>query len=194
MEQDQQPNQQPSFKSNFPPLPPGGEETQSPFPLAAFIIVILLIAAVVGGVLLIKNVLAPSVPATDNLAVGENTATPTDAANAGQADQTASLINTLDRQSAAPAEIGAGEVIFTGSAKQNAIVRQINLFNPFKQNWVLVYDGYKEISSAPMEIFRARLAAITYTKAQLVTVGGAIDINKELTVKKDGTVTFPIEW
>ena len=77
-------------------------------------------------------------------------------------EQTANVLNIVSA--------GKGEVVFILSSKTNAIVREIQLHNPYKDSWVVVYDGYKSISDIPVEVFRAGLAAIAYDKIQIRTL------------------------
>lgn len=185
---DQQPDP-PQQLPNFPrqPTGTGPSEDTTPFPWAAFIIALVVIVGVVGAVLAVRDNTSGPLSPTENLGLLINSTT-TNEDTLTEA-QTATVVTAMT-----PEEVGKGEVIFIGSAKKPVAVRQIQLFNPFKQSWVLVYDGYREISPAPMEVFKARLGALTYTKVQVVTTeAGPTDLGKELTVKKNETTNFSFE-
>jgi|SRR3989344_2314838 len=81
-------------------------------------------------------------------------------------------------------EVGRGEVVFILSSKSgSAIVREIHLHNPLKDSWVLAYDGYKTISTEPVEVFRVNLAAIEYDQVQIRTLDNFFTINNPVSVK-----------
>lgn len=65
---------------------------------------------------------------------------------------------------------GKGELTFVVSAKTGSIVREIQLYNPYKGSWIIIYDGYKTVGETPVEVFKAGLAAMTYSKVQVRTL------------------------
>lgn len=78
---------------------------------------------------------------------------------------------------------GRGELTFMVSAKASGtIVREIQLYNPLKDSWVIVYDGYKTLSETPTEVFRAGLAAMTYSKVQVRTLDRFFAFDRPITV------------
>ncbi len=86
-------------------------------------------------------------------------------------------------------EVGRGEAVFVLSSKSgSAIVREIHLHNPTKDSWVLAYDGYKTISTEPVEVYRAKLAAIEYDKIQVRTLDNFFTINNLVSIKSGDSV------
>ena len=90
-------------------------------------------------------------------------------------------------------ESGKGEVVFMVSAKKDAIIREIQLHNPHKNSWVVVYDGYKPVFRIPVEVFRARLTAINYDMIQVRTLDSFYPFFKEVLVQDGKTITVNLD-
>lgn len=140
-----------------------------------FLIIVLVIMASNTGLETAKE----DVDSSSNLTLTEE-----EGALASNQEQTASVLNAVG--------VGKGEVVFILSSKVGAIVREIQLHNPYKDTWVVVYDGYKSISDIPTEVFRASLAAIAYDKIQVRTLdnfypleGMSVSAGQSITVNLD---------
>lgn len=94
---------------------------------------------------------------------------------------------------------GSGEVAFVISSPSAVIVREIYLYNSFRaQNsqdpWFLVYDGYRQVSAEPIEVFRVTLAPIIYEKVRVrvlsVDTGASVERTKDVKIEvKSGSTT-----
>lgn len=99
--------------------------------------------------------------------------------------QTASLIAAI------PA--GKGEAVFKVSGKTNAALREIFVHNPFKDSWVQVYDGYRELTAEPQEVIRVNLASMKYDKIRARTLEEYFgEINQVVEVKENSSVEVNI--
>lgn len=114
-----------------------------------------------------------------------------------------SLINAVDTESADIVsgeasvlnifEAGKGEVKFVVSADTATVLRELFVRNPFKNSWILVYDGYRELSSEPQEIIRVNLASMTYDEIRARTLDNDIAIQKSIEAKEGRSVTVTLE-
>ena len=90
--------------------------------------------------------------------------------------QTASLITAIPT--------GKGEAVFKVSG--NGVLREIFIHNPFKDSWVQVYYGYRELSAESQEVIRVNLASIKYDKMKVRTLDEYFDeINQVVEVKEN---------
>lgn len=89
--------------------------------------------------------------------------------------------------------VGKGEVIFSVSSKVDDVVREIFLHNPQKDSWLPVYDGYRSVTSAPVEVYRVNLSPIKFDKVRVRTLKKSKDLNQEVEVKVDSSVNVVIE-
>lgn len=90
-------------------------------------------------------------------------------------------------------ELGSGEVIITATAQENTTINEIYLHNPFKNSWLLVYSGAKEVSKNPIEVYRFKLSAATYDKVKVSTTAKTVELDKKVTVQKDGSITVQLD-
>lgn len=90
-------------------------------------------------------------------------------------------------------ESGKGEAVFVLSAKKDSIVREIQLYNPHKNSWVVIYDGYKSVSQTPVEVYRAQLAAIDYSKVQVRALDNFYFFEQIISVPSGGSLTVNLE-
>ena len=89
--------------------------------------------------------------------------------------------------------VGRGEVVFSVSSKTKTFLREIQLFNPHKNSWIVVYDGYREVSNTPTEINRVTLSSIKFTKVLVRTMDDAFSFDREVDVKEGSSLNFVIE-
>lgn len=120
-----------------------------------FLIIILIIIATKSGLKTTKQ----DVDSSQNLTFTEEENIPS-----SNQEQVANTLNAVGD--------GRGEAVFVLSSKTDNIIREIQLHNPYKDSWVVAYDGYKSVSQVPVEVFRASLAAIDYDKIQVRTLDG----------------------
>ncbi|MEK7114927.1 MAG: hypothetical protein AAB847_01020 [Patescibacteria group bacterium] len=107
---------------------------------------------------------------------------------------TAQVANTAAIITPIVAEAGRGEVVFMLSSKSGgAVVREIHLHNPYKDSWVLAYDGYKTVSTELTEVYRTNLAAITYDKAQVRTLDNFFVIENPVKIMSEESTIVNLE-
>ena len=164
---------------------PQGEKSQAGTNLA--IVVLVLVIVVVGVKLLMSG--------TPTLAPGTaEVATSTETKGEMSHEESASMVESVMSE-------GKGDVMFVVSSSSGVIVREISVYNPFKDSWVLVYDGYKSVGAGQaVEIFKASLAPLTYDRVKVRTLsadtGASNEVVKEMPVtvieKKTASVTIEL--
>lgn len=117
----------------------------------------------------------------------------TETTNTENTANTLATITPIIAEAEKVIEAGRGEVVFVlSSSAGSAIVREIHLHNPQKDSWVLAYDGYKTISTEPVEVFRAKLAAIQYNQVQVRTLDNFFTLNSPVSVRSGESVVVEL--
>lgn len=88
---------------------------------------------------------------------------------------------------------GKGEVVFSVSSKEDDVVREIFLHNPAKDSWLQVYDGYRSVTAAPVEVYKVTLSPVKFDKVRVRTLNTAKDLDQAVEVKSDSSVNVVIE-
>lgn len=104
----------------------------------------------------------------------------------------ASVVETFSDSSASSPSVG-GELVFSVSSKTSDVLREIYLYNPNIKSWLLVYDGYKSLNSAPSEVYRVVLDPVQFTKVRLRTISDMVDLDKVVEVKSGSSVGVLLE-
>lgn len=100
--------------------------------------------------------------------------------------KSASLLNAVSA--------GKGEVVFKVSSYESSVLREIFVYNPFKNSWIQVYDGYRELTSNPQEVIRVNLASMKYNKVRVRTLENYYgEIEKEIDVKENNSTEVNLE-
>ena len=94
-------------------------------------------------------------------------------------EQTASVSNIV---------AGTGEVVFNVSSRKDTVIREIFLHNPYKNSWLQVYDGYRNIGNTPSVVYRLNLLPIKYDKIRVRTLEEVRDLEQEVDIT-DGAST-----
>jgi hypothetical protein len=102
-------------------------------------------------------------------------------------------VNTETTASVLDSLLQIGEIILNISAKENVSVREVYFYNVGKEDWLQVYDGYRDVTSAPQELYRFFLSPSKYSKIKVVAVGGEEKIlEKEIVAQNGVSVTVDI--
>ena len=88
---------------------------------------------------------------------------------------------------------GVGEVVFSISAKEDDVIREISLHNPYKNSWLQVYDGYRSVTASPVEVYRVNLSPIKFDKVQVRTVKDLKVFDKEVEIKDGASTNILLE-
>ena len=88
---------------------------------------------------------------------------------------------------------GKGEVVFTLSSRKGTVVREIFLHNPYKNSWLQVYEGYRDIGNTPTVVYRLNLLPIKFDKVRVRTLEDVKDLDQEVDVKDSASTNVVIE-
>ncbi len=148
--------------------------------LTYFAMGLVVMIVLVGGVL---SKYSTETPHESEQVATETSQNTTNQEGANQVANTSAVISPITT------DAGRGEVVFMLSSKNgSAIVREIQLHNPLKDSWVLAYDGYKTISTEPVEVYRTNLAAITYDRVQVRTLDNFFTIETPVHINSGASV------
>lgn len=138
-------------------MQPQGEKSSAGANLAIVVLIIVIVAV---GVKLLMSSSPAAAPAGENITPAE---TAPQSENMDK-DQGASVVETM-----AGAMVNEkGEAVFSVSSPVGVVVREVSIHNPFKDSWVLIYDGYKFVGAGQaVEIFKTSLAALTYDQVMV---------------------------
>lgn len=87
----------------------------------------------------------------------------------------------------------SGELVLSVSSKTDDVLREIYLYNPHTESWLLVYDGYKSLTNSSSEVYRVVLDPIKFTKVRVRTLDDMIDLDKEVEIKSGSSVNVSLD-
>jgi hypothetical protein len=86
-----------------------------------------------------------------------------------------------------------GEVVFVVSSQNNETLREIQIHNPYYDSWILVYDGYRQVSPIPVEVYRTVLAPVQYDRITIRTTNNYHQLNKNFTPLGGGSIIVGLD-
>ncbi len=111
----------------------------------------------------------------------------------GENSEDSSLNQASVAEALAPVT-GTGEIVLLVSSQKDTILREIHFYNPYTSAWLLVYDGYKQVSKNPSEAYRVFLnSALKFTKVRARTIDNIKDFDKEVEIKGGSSVNVLLE-